>query len=98
MRDALDAMPEKRLISEALVNDEGEHCAMGVVGAARGIDMTKIDVEEPEQVSAAFGVNEKLVREIEYMNDEWYDINTPEERWEGMRRWVEKQIIEPSKS
>lgn len=35
----LDVMPEKRLISDELVDHAGEFCALGVVGCARGMDL-----------------------------------------------------------
>lgn len=92
MREALDAMPEKRLIAEELVNEDGEHCAMGIVGAARKIDMSGIDPEEPGEVAAAFDIAEVLAREIAYENDDQYSSFTPEKRWEYMRKWVEKRI------
>ncbi len=90
MRDALDAMPEKRLISSELEQD-GEVCALGAVGKFRGIDMQNIDPEEPEQVAAAFDIAEQLAREITYENDD-YHYSKPEQRWKHMRAWVEKHI------
>jgi hypothetical protein len=74
------------------VNEEGEHCALGVVGAVRGIDMTKIDPEEYDQVANAFDVAEPLVREIEFENDGWGESQTPEQRWQSVRKWVDQQI------
>jgi len=93
MRDALDAMPHKRLISGVLKNKDGDVCALGAVGNLREIDMTNLDPEEPEQVAAAFGVSDKLVREIAYQNDDWDD---GEKRWKYMRKWVERHITEPT--
>ena len=97
MLAALDAMPEKRLIAEDLVNEDGDVCAMGVVGRCRGLDMENLDPEDPEQVAKFFGIAEPLVQEIAYENDEkriWdAKLNgcrdaTPEERWWRMREWV----------
>lgn len=90
---ALDAMPEKVLITEDLENADGDVCALGAVGRARGIDMSKIDPEVPEQVAAAFDIAAPLAQEIEYMNDEWEWNESPEARWRRMREWVAKQII-----
>lgn len=90
LRDALDAMPEKRLIAEDLVNEEGEVCALGCVGRVRGIDMKAIDPEDYDQVASAFGVAPALVREIENENDEFG--STPEARWVWMRKWVDRHI------
>ena len=97
MRDALDAMPEKRLITDQLVTEEGDVCALGAVALARKCDVSKLDPEEPEVVAATFGIAEVLVREIVYENDESFcyrynDADAPEKRWQYMRNWVEKRI------
>jgi hypothetical protein len=90
MLAALDAMPEKRLIDEDLIHD-GAVCAIGSVGAARGIDMSKIDAHDSEQVANAFGIAPAMAAEIEYQNDEmapyWKGPETPEQRWQRMRQW-----------
>lgn len=41
LADAMDAMPEKVLIAEELVDADGDACAIGVVCKARGIDTSK---------------------------------------------------------
>lgn len=92
MLGALDTMPEKRLISRELKAEDGDVCAIGAVGVKRGVDMSKLDPEEYDRVAEAFGISEKLAQEIVFMNDEYYDVQTPEERWEKMRAWVVKQI------
>ena len=100
---ALDAMPERRLIQGALEEGDGEVCALGALGRARGIDMTEVDPSAPSEVAPLFDIAECLAQEVVYMNDEYYDITTtddkkgyrdytPEERWQKMRAWVVKQI------
>lgn len=98
---ALDTMADKALIVGDLETKEGDVCALGALGKARGINMSDIDPEDPPQVAAAFDVAEQLAREIAYMNDESFDFRyennvrvefTPEERWAGMRKWVAAQI------
>lgn len=100
---ALDAMTDKALIAHELETKEGDVCALGALGKARGIDMAELDPDEPEFVAAAFGVAEPLVREIVYMNDDQFDCVwndaakrsepiTPEQRWTKMRAWVAAQI------
>lgn len=109
MLTALDALPEKKLISNELEKD-GAFCAIGAVGKMRGIDMSKLDPEDPDGVAGVFGISAPLAQEIVFMNDEaWHyseDENgrlrkdekgeliklTPEERFEKMRKWIEKQI------
>ena len=100
---ALDAMPEKSLIVHELETEDGEVCALGALGKARGIDMRKLDPDEPEEVAAAFGIAPQLAQEIVYINDERLDrvwdeaakryVNiTPDQRWVRMRAWVARQI------
>jgi hypothetical protein len=90
MASALDAMPAKRLIADDLEHN-GEVCALGCVGMARGLDMSKLDPENQEQVAKAFGIATALAMEIVYINDEWHHA-TPEARWLAVRKWVAKQI------
>jgi hypothetical protein len=99
LASAMDAMPVKRLIANELENEVGEICAIGAVCRARGLDISKIDYEEPEKVGKAVGIARSMAAEIEYENDEggppaWQTgkRETPEERWMRMRRWVEENI------
>ena len=84
--DALDALPEKRLIAHDL-ESEGNVCAIGSVGVKRGVDMSKLAPDDAGPIAATFGIAEQLVREIEYLNDEGYH-DTPEQRWSEMRAWA----------
>ena len=85
---ALDAMPVKELIADDLVRD-GEYCALGVVGAFRGIDMSNIDAYDCDEVAEIFGIAPALAAEIEFRNDEagFFD-ESGSRRWSRMRRWV----------
>ncbi|MEB0133818.1 hypothetical protein QN362_00570 [Actimicrobium sp. CCC2.4] len=69
---AMDAMPDKELVTNNLQVD-GSFCTLGVVGAARGIDMSKVDSEDREAVAKMFGISEALAAEIMHENDESYD-------------------------
>jgi len=51
-------------------NARGRVCAIGSVGKARGVDMSKLDPEDAEGVGAAFGIAQSMAREIVYVNDE----------------------------
>jgi len=84
---ALDAMPEKRLIQGEL-QAGSEVCALGAIGRMRGIDMAKMDPEDYERVAPLFGIAEALAREVMYENDEGDYLETPERRWERMRKWA----------
>lgn len=93
---ALDAMPVKKLIAEELEH-EGEYCAMGCVGKARGIDMSNLDPYDVEKMSKIFGIAPNMIREIEFINDEtvyWSNDEIPEiKRWNVVRQWAESQLI-----
>ena len=88
-------MPDKRLITGDL-EEGGDVCALGSVGKFRGVEMSGLDPGEPEEVAAAFKIAPALAREVVYMNDEWYDVESPEKRWERMRAWaVSKLVAQP---
>lgn len=91
--EALDALPEKRLITHALASEEGV-CAIGSVGRARGVDMERLDPEDYRAVAEAFGIAAPLAQEIAFLNDEQTDFMTPEQRWREVREWA-KQHLKP---
>lgn len=93
---ALDAMPVKELVAEELETPQGEVCALGCLGKARQLDMSKIDPEEYDQVAAAFDIAPQLAQEIVWENDEAWGSETPEHRWERMRKWVASKVIGPT--
>lgn len=86
---ALDALPEKILITGELINDKGQCCAIGAVCKARRIDTARVVYECPDSVAKAIGVTRSMAAEIAYMNDEWESCSEkPKARWERMRRWA----------
>ena len=93
---ALDAMPEKRLIRDELVTTDGDVCLLGAVGKARGVDdIAKIDPEEHDVLANRFNVASCLIQEIEYINDEYVinpHLETPEKRFERVRKWLVENI------
>lgn len=91
--EALDAMPEKRLIGEELLRADGEVCALGALGLKRKLDLDVIDPEDREQVACAFDIAPALAAEIMYENDEasWFH-EEPAARWARMRAWVVRQL------
>ena len=101
MAAAMDALPAKRLIAEDLVMDtglpfhRGDVCALGAVGKARGLDMSELDPHEQETVASAFGIAHAMACEIVWHNDEWSRRETPEQRFERMRKWIGAQIKPP---
>ncbi len=87
-------MPVKELIADELVAD-GCMCTLGVVGAARGVDMQAIDAHNYRKVAETFGIARAMAQEVMFINDEggWrYDEETPAQRWERMRSWVDEQL------
>lgn len=91
LRDALDALPTKRLITDEIQNEAGEVCALGA------LDPT-VTAYEAEALAKHFGIARALAAEIVYQNDEyfgWRSTETPEERWFRMRMWVDSQIVPP---
>lgn len=96
LAEAMDAMPEKMLISEELIDEDGNCCTIGVVCKSRGLDVTNVDPEDPEAVGDLVGIARQMAAEIEYLNDDWVR-ETPEARWQRMRKWVADHI-EPSTS
>lgn len=99
---AMDAMPDKELIAQDLINEYGDCCTIGVVCKARELDVSKVDPEEPESVGALVGISRQMAAEIAYENDECSRLHkdesgkwrqeTPSERWQRMRKWVEANI------
>lgn len=103
----LDAMPVKELIVGEL-EDTGQFCTLGVVGHARGVDMSGIETTDRESLSGTFDIAEALAAEIMYLNDEviggveWVLVdgkhqrvetaNAAARRWRYMRDWVAKNI------
>lgn len=94
---ALDAMPEKKLIAHELQNPNGEVCALGALGVARGIDMKNIDPEDYDVVAEKFDIAHQLAQEIVYENDETCTNQTPEERWKRIRAWAAVAICPKEK-
>jgi hypothetical protein len=87
---ALDAMPEHKLIKGEL-EYEGNVCAIGAVGRARGVDMSNVDAEDCDVVARVFGIAPALAAEIVFENDEaagYWRKEAPEARWARMRNWV----------
>jgi hypothetical protein len=92
---ALDAMPNKRLIADELEAGDGEVCALGALGKARGLDMKGVDPGDADVVAAMFGCAHQLAKEIVYENDEafYYLDETPEHRYARIKQWVLEQIL-----
>ena len=53
---AMDAMPEKVLIAEELIREDGRCCTIGVVCKARAVDVGCIDYNDVDTVARLVGV------------------------------------------
>ena len=92
---ALDALPEKKLIAGAIVNGSNV-CALGSVALKRRMAMAPLDSairnHDHEVLGNSFNIAQCLAREVEYMNDEYHEDCTPEQRWERMRKWAVEHL------
>ena len=99
LAEALDAMPVKELVAEELQAGDS-YCALGVVGAKRGVDLASIDTLDPDQLSKAFDIAPCLAQEIEFINDDDFSYRsqteTPADRWQRVRKWVQAVIDNPA--
>lgn len=100
--EALDAMPTKRLVAAELETTEGEVCALGCLGKARGVNFSGFsrgeeDADEDwedydwDTLAEMFDIAPQLAREVMYVNDEAW-AKTGEERWQKVRAWAARQI------
>jgi hypothetical protein len=103
LRDALDAMPTKRLITNAIKDESGDVCAFGALDPSAPSTPHDEDYwddgSNAEELANHFGIARALAAEIVFQNDEalsWRcQDETPEQRWKRMRAWVEQQIVQP---
>ncbi len=89
---ALDALPDKWLIEKRLVDEEGDCCAIGAVCMARGIDTAGMDAAGMVCIAERLGVAWPLAWQIVDINDGRRE--TPINRWQRMRRWVDRHITQ----
>lgn len=96
MLEALDALPEKKLIKDELVTSSGEVCAIGSVMVKRGVNAKALDTYDSEGIADAMGISNALVKEIEFINDDCWDYSgmSDERRFEIVRGWVASHIKE----
>ena len=70
---AMDAMPDKRLISHAGSVD-GCMCTLAVVASVRGLDMDRLnhlmDETDTDSIASMLGIADAMAREIMFENDE----------------------------
>ena len=95
LAEAMEAMPERVLIAEELIDAEGDCCTIGVVCKSRGLSVSGVDQECPDSVGNLVGIASSMAAEIEFLNDEaGPNCETPAARWIRVRRWVEQKLSE----
>jgi hypothetical protein len=93
MREALLALPEKRLIHGLLANEQGEVCAIGAYARHKGIDISKFDPEDySDEVGIEAGMPQMVAWTVVAQNDMDFDHMTPEARYEATLRWLDRVI------
>ena len=106
---ALDAMPEKRLISDAQVEKEYDEdkdeyvvvgvCAVACFAAARGKDPAYFgdeddsDIYSTAELGRSAGLSWTMAWEMTNANDEEFGSLSPEERWQAMRDWAVLKLL-----
>lgn len=94
--EALDSMPERRLVMGELQDKEGSVCALGCLGKARGVDLKTVDTEDWDGLGELFDIAPQLAQEVMYVNDDSWRVTSPEERWSTVRAWAARHIrVEP---
>lgn len=93
---ALESMPEKRLIANELVDQEGACCALGAVAKLRQIDVGNLDPDDRDKISEVFDIARPLACEIMFWNDDFH--GTPEARWKWVYAWVKEQLAATQKA
>jgi hypothetical protein len=89
--EALDAMPDKRLVAGELETEEGSVCALGCLGKHRGIAIGSVDTEDWDKLGELFDIAPQLAQEVMHVNDE-RGQQSPEDRWRAVRHWAARKI------
>jgi hypothetical protein len=92
--EALDALPEPRLIADSLQCSDGV-CALGAVALKRRLDTNPIEGQDRDVIAAAFDIAEALAAEVMYENDEvepYRSRDTPEDRFQRVRKWAVSKL------
>lgn len=93
LRDALLALPDKRLICGSLVDEAGEVCAVGAYARHKGVDLAKFDPEyATDDVGIESGMPRLVAWKVVEINDFQFGYLTPEQRYMKILAWVEQQL------
>lgn len=93
LRDALLALPEKRLIKGVLQNKDGEVCAVGAYLLRKNKDQQDLTgVYHSLEAATDAGMPHYVADALLYWNDVTFAHRTPEGRYEAMLKRVEAVI------
>lgn len=88
---ALDALPERALITDVLA-DGPDRCALGAALGANQQALS-LDPDDHHRIGAELNISPCLVQEVEYVNDdEGRPDETPEQRWTRVRAWAVRHL------
>lgn len=90
---ALNEMPEKKLIAADLIDPDGCVCALGCIGKKKGVAIEDIDPDDNWTVAKEMNIAYALACEISWVNDEagpWKEA--PEQRYIRVRDWVASNV------
>lgn len=93
---ALDALPEKKLVAGDL-EYQGQYCALGALGKARGMDVAGIDPYDDVGIARKFDIPRHIACETMHVNDDYdtyWGAATPEDRFDRVRRWAVENLKE----
>jgi len=95
--EALDAMPDKRLGKDDMVDDSGCMCSLAALAKHRGSDPDRLNPYDYKSLGQEFNIAHQLAREVMYHNDQGtWKRETPEDRWLRMRNWAAEQAGLPA--
>lgn len=93
LRDALLALPDKRLIHGLLVNEDGEVCAVGAYAKHKGLNLEQFDPRDStDEVGVKAGMPDLVAWKVVEINDIEFSHLTPEDRYARVLGWVEEQL------
>lgn len=71
--EALDELPEKKLIANDLVDESGCVCALGALGKKRSVAIDSVDTHDYDALGSIFDIAHQLAQEVMWENDEAFD-------------------------
>jgi len=103
IEQALLALPEKKLIADALQDDDGQVCAIGALAKHKGVSMPpplEIDsefedykvIDQMVELGRSLGVPKLVAIAVIHENDNDWNVPTPEARYRRVLTWVQRQL------